>query len=125
MTEHGSQMIYHHCGDPQPCGCGDELLQQYRGLERRLSEVEAESAGRLKVLNEQVAAAKTEWLRAERAEARAQGLEKALRDVTGEAAERLAEDMDHQNRDHSKWYRAVKRAHKMLSSPSEQEEVRS
>lgn len=38
----------------------------------------------------------------------------ALRSVTGKEAEGLAHDMDHRNRDHSKWWKAVEKARALL-----------
>jgi len=37
-------------------------------------------------------------------------------ELSGEAAERLANDMDHANKDHALWYRCVKRARRVLAS---------
>lgn len=40
---------------------------------------------------------------------------KHIRDLCGSLAERVAEDMDHNNKDHSKWYRKVKAARNFLT----------
>lgn len=44
--------------------------------------------------------------------------EKHLGLVVGDLAERVALDMDHDNRDHSQWYAAVKRARAFLRPPT-------
>lgn len=44
------------------------------------------------------------------------GLTKAVAPAIGDLAERLALDMDHDNKDHSRWYRAVKKARAALAA---------
>lgn len=48
-------------------------------------------------------------------------LRDALGSVTDEKAERLALDMDHQCRDHAKWYKAVQNARKLIAQPEAQQ----
>lgn len=47
------------------------------------------------------------------------GLVKTMAPAIGDLAERLALDMDHDNKDHSRWYRAVKKARAALAAAAE------